>query len=174
MENQKSVKFQSVQIDLTSDYSLDKYANSIDLVLRVLDKFLTNNFSLESIDSFNVQLTVVNDIEIKEINKNYRQKDKATDVLSFPMHENIRNNKYDTFSPELLLGDILISHDTCERQANDHSISFDDEFIHLIIHGVLHLLGYDHEIDENEAKLMFQLEGELVTNASEIKKNLKL
>ena len=170
MENQKSVKFQSVQIDLTSVYELDKYSYSIDLALKVLDKFLSNKFNLKSIDSFNIQLTVLSDPEIKEINKDHRQKDKTTDVLSFPMHDNIRNNVYDTFSADLLLGDLLISYDTCQRQASEHNISFDDEFIHLMIHGVLHLLGYDHEIDEDEAKLMFELEDELLTSASEIKK----
>ena len=84
-----------------------------------------------------LSLTLVDDESIRELNRDHRGKDKATDVLSFPME--------DTLSPERLLGDIVISVETARRQAADYDAPVQREIERLLIHGVLHLMGHDHE-----------------------------
>lgn len=87
------------------------------------------------------------DSRIRKLNARYRDIDKATDVLSFPQSD---GGKTDS----LLLGDVVISVETAWRQAKDHNLSFDEELVFLLIHGTLHLLGYDHEKSPAEAKRM--------------------
>ena len=89
-----------------------------------------------------VELILTTDEEIKELNKTYRQKDQPTDVLSFPL-ENI---------PGMPLGSIVISIDTAKKGAKEFSHSVEDEIKLLFIHGLLHLLGYDHETDNGEMR----------------------
>ena len=86
------------------------------------------------------------------------------------MEENIRKGDYDDFLPELDVGDILICKSVCQAQAKEFSISYFEEFVHLFMHGFLHVWGYDHELNEKEEKLMFDLEKQLVEKISEIKK----
>lgn len=87
---------------------------------------------------------------MKKLNAQYRGKNKTTDVLSFAMDEE-----------ENLLGDILLSLDQAKRQATEHKHSLRHELLILIIHGLLHLLGYDHETDE-DYKVMFKKEKEVL------------
>lgn len=101
---------------------------------------------------------------MQKINKQWRGKNKTTDVLSFPQHtvpELINIAKYKP--AEWLLGDIVISVDTAKQQAKLHQISLEQEIYRLTAHGFLHLLGYDHELGEKEAKRMFRLERILLT-----------
>jgi rRNA maturation RNase YbeY len=134
------------------------------------------NYALEAIDDFSdlkkelyINLSLTSDQEIKEINQESRGKDSITDVLSFPMEENIRKGEYDDFLPELDVGDILICKSLCEAQAKEFKISYMEEFVHLFMHGFLHVWGYDHEINEEEEKLMTKLEEDLIKKISEIK-----
>ncbi len=86
----------------------------------------------------------VSDRRMTELNKLFRGKDSTTDVLSFP-HEP------DAFDPDKNnLGDIVISVEQAQRQADENGLSFEGEIKHLILHGVLHLCGYDHETDKGE------------------------
>jgi probable rRNA maturation factor len=80
----------------------------------------------------------VSDKSIRKLNQQFRGVDKATDVLSFPADE--PNN----------LGDIAVSVESATRQANENGLSFEDEVAQLILHGLLHLCGYDHETDKGE------------------------
>lgn len=89
------------------------------------------------------------DEKLKTLNKTWRNIDKPTNVLSFP-HEN-----------EQILGDIAISLETLQKEAIEQSKNLQDHFTHLLIHGILHLLGYDH-IEEKDAKEMESLEIELL------------
>lgn len=111
-----------------------------------------------------VDVTLVNDEEIKRMNFEFRNLNRATDVLSFPLVEFTKPAKYDiisgddasNFDPdsgELMLGDIVISVQTMIRQAHEYGHSVKREFAFLITHSMLHLLGYDHE-DENDATNM--------------------
>ena len=85
-------------------------------------------------------IAFVSDKRIRELNRQFRGIDKATDVLSFPADG----------PDELNLGDIAISAETAAIQAKENGLSFDDEIAQLILHGLLHLSGYDHETDNGE------------------------
>ena len=106
---------------------------------------------LEKLEETDCELSLLltDDVEIQELNRTYRDLDKATDVLSFPQDEDAVNETGDT-----LLGDVVISVETAARQAEEHHLSFNEELILLAIHGILHLLGYDHERSPQEARIM--------------------
>ncbi|MFZ4714519.1 MAG: rRNA maturation RNase YbeY [Bacteriovoracaceae bacterium] len=113
------------------------------------------------IKRFSLELSLIGDSAMKKINFKHRQKNKTTDVLSFPTEEDVRSlTKLKV--PELFLGDILISKPVTIAQAQDFKISFEREFFHLFTHGLLHLLGYDHERSPLDEKKMFDLEEKLV------------
>ncbi|QKF67572.1 rRNA maturation RNase [Arcobacter venerupis] len=88
-----------------------------------------------------IELMVVKNDEIQVLNKEHRNIDKATDVLSFPMDFDFDN---------MPLGSIVISTDFVEEKSKEYGHSFNEEFSLLFIHGILHLLGYDHEVDNGE------------------------
>ena len=96
--------------------------------------------ALEAIGKRNSSVTVafVSDTSIRKLNQQFRGVDKATDVLSFPADE--AGN----------LGDVAVSVETAARQAKDNGLSFENEISQLILHGLLHLCGYDHETDNGE------------------------
>ena len=96
-----------------------------------------------------LSLLLTDDAEIRRLNKTYRSLDQATDVLSFPQDEEAVNE-----SGKTLLGDVVISVETAARQAEEHHLSFNEELILLAIHGILHLLGYDHERSPQDARVM--------------------
>ena len=102
----------------------------------------------------NSELSVVlsNDDEVQALNKSWRKIDKPTNVLSFPV-ENILVGEV----PGMLLGDIVLSFETITREAENQGVSFDNHFLHLVIHGFLHIFGYDHT-DDKEAVEMETLE----------------
>lgn len=103
------------------------------------------NKALDSIGNHgsNATIAFVSDKRIHELNRQFRNVDKPTDVLSFPSEE------------ETNLGDIAISVETAAAQAKENGLTFDTEIAQLILHGLLHLCGYDHETDNGE---MNQLE----------------
>ena len=102
-----------------------------------------------------LSLRLTSDDEVQALNRQYRGKDKPTNVLSFPM---IQPDLLDTVTRnsddgEVLLGDIVLAHGVCAREAETRGVALDEHVTHLIVHGVLHLLGYDHADDE-EAEAM--------------------
>lgn len=123
---------------------------------------------IKKLKELHVSLLICGDSRIKELNRYHRNKDKVTDVLSFPAHENLRTSTYS--GPHLFLGDLAICHPQTKRQAKKFNIRYMDEFIHLFFHGVIHLMGYDHEISEKEEKLMQEWEEVALKKFSEIKK----
>ena len=98
------------------------------------------------------------DAEVHVLNRDWRGKDKPTNVLSFPMleREDLVNRSPD--GPPELLGDIALALETCGREAAEKGLSLDQHATHLIIHGLLHLAGHDHEISPEDARIMEQLE----------------
>lgn len=96
-----------------------------------------------------LSLLLTDDEEIQTLNRTYRGLDRATDVLSFPQDENAVNE-----SGDILLGDVVISVETAARQAEEHHLNFNEELILLAIHGILHLLGFDHERSPQDARIM--------------------
>ncbi|MEM1007488.1 MAG: rRNA maturation RNase YbeY [Myxococcota bacterium] len=128
-----------------------------------------------------LSLTICDDPHIQSLNKTWRDKDQPTDVLSFPMLEHslvtsinsnipidsntpthltqtIDSKTQSTDAPPLILGDIVISAQTCARQAASFQHAYEQEAKRLFIHGFLHLCGYDHEQSEQEALHMRQRE----------------
>ncbi len=109
---------------------------------------------------FQAELSVKlsDDAEVQQLNAAYRGKDKPTNVLSFPMIQtDLLGSLAGTDDGEVLLGDIILARETCLREAEERRISLADHATHLIIHGTLHLIGYDHESDA-EAEDMEALE----------------
>jgi len=113
---------------------------------------------LETLGEPDEELTIVlvDDALIRDLNRRFRKKDRSTDVLAFAMREGRRAP-----GDERLLGDIVISIETATRQARQHRRSVAAELRTLVIHGVLHLLGYDHERSAAQARRMRAKEREL-------------
>ena len=103
--------------------------------------------TLKVVPAGNAGVTVafVSDRAMRELNKRWRGKASTTDVLSFPAGQ----NKFE-LSSEATLGDVIISVEQAERQAATNGLSLDEEIAQLILHGLLHLCGYDHETDDGE------------------------
>lgn len=145
---------------------------------RELEDILTNiiDYALKeekvNID-YEVSIIFIDNEQIKELNKNFRNIDKETDVLSFPMLEypaqKVYKDVYEDYSFEysdlnegrLVLGDIALSLEKAEEQSKDYGHSFLREAAYLTIHSVLHLLGYDH-MEETEKTLMRKREEEIL------------
>ena len=109
--------------------------------------------------TFEVSVRLTDNAEVQHLNAQYRHKDKPTNVLSFPMVqsdllETVGQNSDDG---EVLLGDIVLAYGVCAAEAEERGISLVDHATHLIVHGTLHLLGYDH-MAEDEAEAMEAIE----------------
>lgn len=104
-----------------------------------------------------VSLVFCDDAYIQDLNKNYRGKDQSTDVLSFALNEGEEPEIVDGPS-QVLLGDIIISLETAARQAEEYNHSLEREIAYLTVHGMLHLLGYDHMTEEDKAEMRVEEE----------------
>jgi len=104
-----------------------------------------------------ISVLLCDDAAIQDLNRNYRGKDKPTNVLSFPQSdiEDIRN--YAAGDPPVMLGDIIMAHETITREAQEQNKDLHDHIMHMIVHSILHLLGYDHT-EEKDAEEMEKLE----------------
>ncbi len=108
------------------------------------------------LDNVELSITLTDNESIRQINKQWRKKDRPTDVLSFPIDEKPPGYRY------RILGDVIISLPFAKKQAEEIGISYQEEVIRLLTHGILHLLGYDHELCPAEAKKMFDLQDRIV------------
>ena len=102
-----------------------------------------------------VELSVrlTSDAEVHALNSEWRGKDKPTNVLSFPMAESEDLEGPGDDGPELMLGDVILARGVCEAEAADKGISLENHAAHLMVHGTLHLLGYDHMDDDSAADM---------------------
>ena len=119
--------------------------------------------ALRAEDACELSIAFVNDEEIHRLNREYRKIDRPTDVLSFALLEAQPPSpvtRADADAPTIL-GDVIISTETARRQADERGHSFEQELSILLLHGILHLFGYDHETDE-EAQRMEALEQQLL------------
>ena len=105
-----------------------------------------------------VSILLADDTEVQALNREWRGKDKPTNVLSFPMLEREDLLALAPEGPPELLGDIALALETCQREAADKDISLEHHVTHLLIHGLLHLAGYDHETSPEAAREMERLE----------------
>lgn len=125
--------------------------------LDVLNNYVKYVCDKLELDKCEFNIIIVDNEKIHQINREYRNVDRETDVISFAMEDNM-DIKYDNFR---LLGDIYISIDKCYSQAEEYGHSKVREICFLATHGILHLLGYDHMNEEDEVK-MFSLQNELL------------
>lgn len=133
----------------------------LDLIRKKAEKTITEVLRVENIsENVEVSLSIVDKETIHRLNKDYRNVDRETDVLSFPMDEEGFDNEG---NPLILLGDIVICLDVAEDQAADFGHSLEREIMYLICHSTLHLLGYDH-IEEDDKKVMRSKEKEVMKN----------
>jgi probable rRNA maturation factor len=100
-----------------------------------------------------ISVTLTVDGEVRALNAQWRGKDRPTNVLSFPMASNADLTQADVAGPELLLGDLVLARGVCAAEAAQRGISIEDHAAHLLVHGTLHLLGYDHEDDVGAADM---------------------
>ena len=117
---------------------------------KLLSKIAYKALEVLGLNKAELSIVLVSDAQIKRLNKLYRNKDKPTDVLSFHIGEKVNG--------WLILGDIVISADTAKRQAQELGYSFEEELKRLLVHGLVHLLDYDHELGGEEEKKFFELE----------------
>ena len=117
-----------------------------------------------------ISLSLVSMEEIHELNNMYRQVDRPTDVLSFPMIEDFNEIDWEEEEEEILLGDVVICLDKVRQQAKEYGHSEKREIVYLFVHSVLHLLGYDHMEDEDKAEMRRQ--EEIVMEALDPKRSM--
>lgn len=147
--------------------------NKIIIDKQIYDRYITKSFIKDitnkilnelNLDKVEIGITLTDNKTIQELNKQWRNKDKPTDVLSFPIDEKPPAYRY------RILGDIVISLPFAKKQAEEIGFTYKEEVLRLLTHGILHLLGYDHETSEEDAKIMFDLQDKIFEKvAKEIK-----
>ena len=100
-----------------------------------------------------ISVRLSGDQEVRALNAEWRGKDKPTNVLSFPMLKEDDLSDTNVAGPELLLGDIILARGVCETEAAERGLSVEEHAAHLLVHGTLHLLGYDHHDDAEAADM---------------------
>lgn len=130
---------------------IDKQIFDIQITKKFVKDITETILEILNIEGIEISITLTDNQTIKELNKQWRNKDKPTDVLSFPMEDSI-GYKY------RLLGDVVISLPFAKKQAEEIGFSYKEEILRLLIHGILHLLGYDHERSKEDEKIMFELQ----------------
>ena len=140
-----------------------------EIIGKVINKCFEEEGLLKS--KLYVSITLTNEANIKNLNKKYRNIDKETDVLSFPMYEKeeleekIKNNDFKTYD---ILGDMVISIPKVQIQAQEYGHSFERELAYMVVHSFYHLIGYDH-INSQEKQEM-RLKEENILNKLDIKR----
>ncbi len=125
---------------------------------KIIEKVLKQCFKEENLENSQLYINIIltTPENIHKINKQYRNVDRETDVLSFPMYEKLEIDdmvKNQKFEHEDILGDIVISIEKVKGQAIEYGHSFEREFAYMLVHGFYHLMGYDH-IEEEDKKIM--------------------
>lgn len=142
----------AINDDAWMDYFKDEYFK--DIILKTIMFDGTDRQLLGSNQNLSISVLLTDAQEIKALNAEYRDRDKATNVLSFPLLENA--DPTDDTSP-FILGDIALCFSVIEQEADEQSKDINHHIAHMLVHATLHLLGYDHE-ENDEAEKMEALE----------------
>lgn len=146
-----------MELDIRIDEDWDSSGGALEPLVRRAAEAAIAESAFPQLDKGNrtVELSVrlTSDEEVRALNHQWRGKDKATNVLSFPMAEWEELEASETVGPELLLGDIVLAHGVCAREAAEKGLPLEDHAAHLMVHGTLHLLGYDHMDDESASDM---------------------
>ncbi|EQK45315.1 MULTISPECIES: rRNA maturation RNase YbeY [Paraclostridium] len=132
-------------MEIILDNRQDKIKVSEDLLGKINDIIVETLYYEGYDDNYEVSLSFVDNEEIHELNREYRGVDRATDVLSFPL----LTDEFDVEIEEESLGDIVISLERALEQSEEYDHSFEREVCFLVCHSMFHLLGYDHDTEEN-------------------------
>lgn len=150
------------------DIAISDETGQLEQKMRILIKeiIIASAKELELDDFFELSITIVNNQKIQDINRNYRSIDQVTDVISFALEDDDEEDLPIFFEEgedpfPRLLGDIIISFNQAKEQAEEYGHSFERELAFLVVHGFLHLNGYDHQTDVEE-KEMFSLQEKIL------------
>ncbi|WP_202404846.1 rRNA maturation RNase YbeY [Shimazuella alba] len=147
-----------VNIELEVEVSMtEEEKAAVDRITEVLEKVA----EVEKLPAVSVSITLVDNERIQEINREHRQKDTVTDVLSFPLFHDRSEWVQEDWEDSIQLGDIILALPRAKEQALEYEHSLLREVSFLVVHGFLHLLGYDHETKEEE-KEMFSIQEEVL------------
>lgn len=132
----------------TSDNSFDELKEFLSDVCDFAVKSCLSHFCNTK---FLIDVVLTDDLNIKEINKVHRNKDVPTNVLSFPQYTAEELNNLDSLEKDeiVLLGDIVMSYNTIQRESGRFCKTFSNRAVHMFVHGVLHLIGFDHDDDDS-------------------------
>lgn len=151
------------RIDIDFEIQDDSWSDLSGLSLRVSNAVFNKLNICHHISHIEFSIILTDNSSIQKINSQYRAKDVATNVLSFPA-QNIIINKLDNLKIQdgfLSIGDIIFAYEVIEDEAKRDGKTFQDHFVHLLIHGLLHLFGYDHQ-EEKDSVVMEGLETEIL------------
>lgn len=165
------INFKNIEIeflDSTSSIKIKKHWSTywqrvIGILAHCTYSYLKKNQLISLKQHWHISVYYCGLSKIIKLNQSYRGKNRKTDVLSFPIHYSIINNeKHVKQMPAVELGDIFICHQVLKSQAMNFKMSLEEEFFHLFVHGFLHLLGYDHEVNAKEELKMQKQEAQLL------------
>ena len=145
-----------IEIALEADEEWDSSSSWEELARRAAEAAIAESaFAQLAMSSRQTEISVrlTSDEEVRVLNDQWLGKDKPTNVLSFPMVDHAEFRRANAAGPELLLGDIILARGICGTEATEKGVSLQDHAAHLLVHGTLHLLGYDH-VDCDEAEDM--------------------
>ena len=128
---------------------INNYSTYSEIDLSIIHQAAYLTLATHKSEDYELSILLTYDDHIAELNREYRSIDSPTDVLAFPMLENDDKSLIDS----KILGDVVISLDTAEKQARSEKRSLEDEVAFLTVHGILHLLGYDHHSPEDARKM---------------------
>ena len=134
-----------------------------------LKRVIVEALGMEKVADAEVSLIITSDERIHEINRAYRQVDAPTDVIAFALTEETGGEFVSPPDDILHLGEVVISYPTAVRQASEHYHSVQQELVILIVHGILHLLGYDHMLP-GQAKKMQAREKDILEHLKELRR----
>jgi len=144
-------------LDIAFDGPWQDEVASVDLAVAALDA-IAHFVPLLARENLIISILFTGDDRVRVLNREWRGKDRPTNVLSFPMLDDDDLDEIGPDDPPEMLGDIALAHGTCLREAAEKRIPTDDHCAHLIVHGLLHLVGYDHETSDSDAERMEALE----------------
>ena len=145
-----------LEIDIESDEEWDSSTDWPLLVRKAAEAAVAESAFpqlAEAGRAVELSVRLTSDEDVRALNAHWRGKNKPTNVLSFPMSEQYELEQADEDGPELMLGDIVLARGVCEREAAEKEIPFERHASHLLVHGTLHLLGYDHGDDRDAADM---------------------
>ncbi len=144
-------KFEPIRYDHAMPVEIVRRYGGKGVSSRKLKSLAVKILQLTGREDAELTVGLIGNDEMRKLNAKFRNKDYPTDVLSFPAEQNVPGDLH-------LLGDVIISLDKARQQAKERSRSLQEELVTLLIHGVVHLLGYDHERSKKDARIMGRLE----------------